>query len=532
MNRGLLAGMDLDFLNRLGSIVCNSIFFLTEGNKIPRFVQLLRDGTAEGKSSAAGTLRNLANNNNQNKVTIAAAGAIPPLIQLLRDGTTEGKTNAAGALGNLACNNENKVTIAAAGGIPPLIQLLRDGTAEGKTNAGRALWNLAANIENQVTIAAAGAIPLLIQLLRDGTAEGKTNAGRALWNLAANIENQVTIAAAGAIPLLIQLLQDGTAEGKYSAAGALNNLAVNIENQVTIAAAGGIPPLIQLLREGTAEGKSRAAGALGNLVDIDNDAVLLPLVRAALQYGCCICMEEGAREAGMLCPDNGKVAVLGCSYFTCWSCLQQSFTAASKPDAIAGTMNADGLLLCANPQCKCPVVRKALVDARAPDDVMEAQHELHVHVRISREVQQALALQKQQIDAEYARIERIKDEHEKAAAKLHQKLIEEVLTLRCPRCSMAFVDFEGCFALTCGNNQCRAAFCAWCLADCGADAHTHVAGCAENAMKGNMYGTMTAFQAHHRARRARTGGRASPRPSSRLKPKASCEIYWAKTCAT
>mmetsp|Transcript_75679 Transcript_75679/g.204365 ORF Transcript_75679/g.204365 Transcript_75679/m.204365 type:complete len:99 (+) Transcript_75679:595-891(+) len=47
--------------------------------------------------------------------------------------------------------------------------------------------------------------------------------------------------------------------------------------------------------------------------------------------------------------------------------------------------------------------------------------------------------------------------------------------LRCPRCSAAFVDFDGCLALTC--YRCRGAFCGLCLMDCGADAHQHVQSC-------------------------------------------------------
>ncbi|KAJ8607655.1 hypothetical protein CTAYLR_009891 [Chrysophaeum taylorii] len=38
--------------------------------------------------------------------------------------------------------------------------------------------------------------------------------------------------------------------------------------------------------------------------------------------------------------------------------------------------------------------------------------------------------------------------------------------------------FDGCFALTCHRPGCGCAFCAYCLADCGADAHHHVGKCA------------------------------------------------------
>jgi hypothetical protein len=44
------------------------------------------------------TLWNLATGDNANKAAIVAAGAITPLVELLRDGSDEGKENAAGAL--------------------------------------------------------------------------------------------------------------------------------------------------------------------------------------------------------------------------------------------------------------------------------------------------------------------------------------------------------------------------------------------------------------------------------------------------
>ena len=62
----------------------------------------------------------------------------------------------------------------------------------------------------------------------------------------------------------------------------------------------------------------------------------------------------------------------------------------------------------------------------------------------------------------------------------HRKhVIERILTLACPRCSRAFLGFDGCFALKCSerrkndpNSCCQ--FCAYCLEDCGRDAHPHV----------------------------------------------------------
>ena len=68
---------------------------------------------------------------------------------------------------------------------------------------------------------------------------------------------------------------------------------------------------------------------------------------------------------------------------------------------------------------------------------------------------------------------------EEAVLRLHVRHVEEeLLTARCPRCRRAFADFDGCAALRCF--LCGCGFCAWCLADCGADAHAHIAACPDS----------------------------------------------------
>ena len=76
--------------------------------------------------------------------------------------------------------------------------------------------------------------------------------------------------------------------------------------------------------------------------------------------------------------------------------------------------------------------------------------------------------------------------------------MEELLTLKCPRCRQAFLDFEGCFALTCSRLGCDCGFCACCLKDCGRDAHIHVANCKAG---GDVFGTAEQFEAQQRLRK-------------------------------
>ena len=74
-------------------------------------------------------------------------------IDLLKSGSAEGKTEAERALCALAADNvDNLVRIAREGGIEPLITLMRDGSAEGKKYAAKAQRILAANADNRVRI--------------------------------------------------------------------------------------------------------------------------------------------------------------------------------------------------------------------------------------------------------------------------------------------------------------------------------------------------------------------------------------------
>ena len=83
---------------------------------------------------------------------------------------------------------------------------------------------------------------------------------------------------------------------------------------------------------------------------------------------------------------------------------------------------------------------------------------------------------KDRLEAELQRLAAL-DEHARKVLVARKHIIDKILTLSCPRCGLAFVDFLGCYALKC--NACPCHFCGWCLADCGnsQDAHAHVRQC-------------------------------------------------------
>eukprot|EP00976_Prorocentrum_cordatum_P052186 1053364-Prorocentrum_minimum.AAC.1 len=87
--------------------------------------------------------------------------------------------------------------------------------------------------------------------------------------------------------------------------------------------------------------------------------------------------------------------------------------------------------------------------------------------------------------------------------KVHRAVtfvVDEILTVRCPRCTQAILDFEGCYSLKCA--RCDAAICAWCLADCGHDAHSHVADCPKNRYRTRRDPFFAKFEYFELARQA------------------------------
>lgn len=278
---------------------------IADAGAIPLLIRLLIKGIYFSVGEGAVSLGN-----------VSDAGAFPPPLLLLQLGpiTTKEESayalssfaedtmeHAAGALKNLAIDEENRRTIAAAGAIPLLVQLLTVNAPVVPERAAGALWSLAVqDTENQKSIAATGAIPLLLQLLREGSDGARKEATGALWCLAVNSVNRNSIAATtGIIPLILQLLVEGIdcinaldtnerAKGSPPvkveseknlpaartdifelAAAILGNLAVDEECSILIGKTGAIPVLVQLLRDAREcmeDVRQMAGKALGNLV--------------------------------------------------------------------------------------------------------------------------------------------------------------------------------------------------------------------------------------------------------------------------
>ena len=89
----------------------------------------------------------------------------------------------------------------------------------------------------------------------------------------------------------------------------------------------------------------------------------------------------------------------------------------------------------------------------------------------------------------------------KSPQEHRNRIVDEILTLACPRCRQAFIDYNDCLALICG--RCGAGFCGACMLDCGRDAHLHAVRCPSLPPGSTIYANEATFCKIQTARRQR-----------------------------
>jgi len=186
------------------------------------------------------------------------------------------------------------------------------------------------------------------------------------------------------------------------------------------------------------------------------------------------------------------------SYFACDGCHSQQTRIAAE-----GALGARGGVECCGFRCGALYEEQALAVHCTPEAYARYQQARvqYVQATAKRDVVQRL-------EAERLRLE-VLPKADRRAQQVYRHIVEEILTLKCPRCRKEFVDFDACFALRCRNaadNGCRAEFCAFCLALCGtnAHAHQHVAQCPFNINPGrDVFGSLENFDEAQQRRRER-----------------------------
>lgn len=203
-------------------------------------------------------------------------------------------------------------------------------------------------------------------------------------------------------------------------------------------------------------------------------SIVLPVCYAELKIHvkCSLCLDYFASKDGFFCSNR---------HFICWeSCFEGYVKSANSPNPIQRSVDTDGNLTC--PECKESYDLQR-VGMNGPANSFQSLLKLKTDCIANQRTKEALDAEVARAASEFERIMKL-DLEDRIAALVHRDIVDEILTLKCPRCKAAFDEFEGCCAVSC---HCTSSFCAFCLKDCGEDAHGHVAQCIENPTRGDVF---------------------------------------------
>ena len=141
------------------------------------------------------------------------------------------------------------------------------------------------------------------------------------------------------------------------------------------------------------------------------------------------------------------------AHYTCADCFDAHVRNEAGKD-LALLAKCDGRILCprntaANTdadRCDAPHFPDKDIAAAVSNDTFEAYLDARSKLRERQVAEEMEAQMEARLQLERERAKRGAGKEEKLrVAKEH--VIEHILTLACPRCKQAFVDFDGCFAL-------------------------------------------------------------------------------------
>ena len=206
---------------------------------------------------------------------------------------------------------------------------------------------------------------------------------------------------------------------------------------------------------------------------------------------CSICMDEVMLLSGYDCGEH----------FTCDDCfaMHVGFKFGEELRILEAT---EGKVYCPGVDCEAKAVTEGDIFLHAGEagirGYLGAQKKL-LEKKLGEEIRKE---ERERLEREKVRIAAM-DQLQREVHNARTTIVEDLLTLKCPRegCRQAFLDFDGCFALSC--SKCGCGFCAWCLEDCGRDAHAHVANCEVGREQNgrDYYGTEDQFVACQKERR-------------------------------
>lgn len=211
------------------------------------------------------------------------------------------------------------------------------------------------------------------------------------------------------------------------------------------------------------------------------------------QHQCSCCFEIFLESAGVLCTAEN-------AHFTCATCLDGYVMSMATPDELQ-VANQRKLEQCGGGLC-CPItgcVSEPFPAKTVANYVSHETHAAYMHMLrkgtesvLSCQFEKQMRAYKQEVAAQQTI---------QTARQAEKHIAENILTIKCAKCDLAILDFDGCFSITCG--RCQSNICGWCLAafDRSRDAHEHVKTCEKNLHPGSYYGTLEEFRVLHVSRR-------------------------------
>eukprot|EP00413_Alexandrium_margalefii_P031013 CAMPEP_0204557642 /NCGR_PEP_ID=MMETSP0661-20131031/30471_1 /ASSEMBLY_ACC=CAM_ASM_000606 /TAXON_ID=109239 /ORGANISM="Alexandrium margalefi, Strain AMGDE01CS-322" /LENGTH=371 /DNA_ID=CAMNT_0051564779 /DNA_START=19 /DNA_END=1131 /DNA_ORIENTATION=+ len=212
---------------------------------------------------------------------------------------------------------------------------------------------------------------------------------------------------------------------------------------------------------------------------------------------CCICLDDGIPlEEGLEC---GRID--GDPHFVCRQCLEHHVEAAVSAELRLRQAN-EGRVCCPGRPCDAAAYPDVDLARRVSSEVFSRYTESRLDLLEQRRAAELEGEMQARLGAELRRLQAL-DEQQRRVRWARNYIVEDILTLKCPRCRQAFLDFVGCFALQC--SRCPCGFCAWCGADSGSsNAHEHVRHCREKPPGADVFfGSFEQFEVAQRRRRKR-----------------------------
>jgi hypothetical protein len=208
--------------------------------------------------------------------------------------------------------------------------------------------------------------------------------------------------------------------------------------------------------------------------------------------------EESVKDAdaGIECSEG---------HFHCCSCVLNLTQDLLKIENSGKRVRQEGHVMCFKYPTECRSAGFHDRDLARHLSVQDFQAYLKARIKL---MEQKLTMEleaqiREQLQEEQRRLASL-EEHQRKVLSARKHIEEEILQMKCPRCRIAFYDFEGCLAISCSTCPCK--FCGWCFEDCGDnDAHPHVQTCIQvpkgvDAFFPQMPDVLGAFEKAHNRR--------------------------------